>query len=135
MIRRILAAAAVTLGMLALPAVAVPAAQASTSVVVYTNGMGGNWQDPAVKPGEIGFGAHWAMAGCHWTHWTGGSAYASGTYWTSPGHGYRANIALTTVLHHGSQRYFQHATITARGHRTAHLWYGSDHGLVGWWSA
>jgi hypothetical protein len=58
--RRILAAtAAAVLGTVALPVLGVPTAQASTSVVVYACGMAGNWQCPAVRPSEVGFGALW----------------------------------------------------------------------------
>ena len=39
-----------------------------------------------------------------WTHWTGGSAYGAGMYWLGRGVGYRADLALTHVEHHGSQR-------------------------------
>lgn len=70
-----------------------------------------------------------------WTHWTGGSAYGTGKYWLRRGVGYRADIALTDVQHHGSQRYFRNALITAHGRRAVHLWYGSSHGTVGWWKA
>jgi hypothetical protein len=133
---RILAAtAAAVLGTIALPVLAVPAAQASNSVVVYACGMAGNWRCPAVRPSEIGFGALWDIAGMRWTHWTGGSAYGAGKYWLSRGVGYRADIALTDVRHHGSQRYFEDALITASGHRAVRLWYGSNHGVVGWWRA
>jgi hypothetical protein len=55
---RILAAtAAAVLGTVAAPVLAAPAAQASTSVVVYACGMAGNWQCPSVRPSEVGFGA------------------------------------------------------------------------------
>lgn len=140
--QRILAAAAAVLGVVALPAVAIPAAQASTpaaqvstSVVVYECGMAGNWQCPAVRPAEVGFGALWDIAGMRWTHWTGRSADGVGQYWLYRGDGYHADIALTDVKHHGSQRYFEDASITASGHRTVHLWYGSRRGIVGWWEA
>jgi hypothetical protein len=129
---RILAA---VLSVVALPVAAMPAAQASTPVVVYACGMAGNWQCPAVRPGEIGFGALWDIAGMRWTHSTGGSAYGAGQYWLGRGVGYRADIALTVVRHHGARRYFQDAAITASGHRTVRLWYGSNHGTVGWWKA
>jgi hypothetical protein len=131
----ILAAAIVMPGVVALPMVAVPAARASTSVVVYACGMAGNWQCPAVRPGEVGFGALWDIAGMRWTHWTGGSAYGAGQYWLGRGIGYRADIALTGVKHHGSQSYFQNALITASGHSAVRLWYGSSHGTVGWWKS
>lgn len=78
---RILTAAAAVLGLVALPAVAVPAAQASTSVVVYACGMAGNWRCPAVRPSEVGFGALWDIAAVRWTHWTVRSAYGAGQYW------------------------------------------------------
>jgi hypothetical protein len=130
-----LTAAAAVLGALALPVVAVPVAQASTSVVVYACGMAGNWRCPAVRPSEVGFGALWDVAGVRWTHWTGRSAYGAGQYWLGRGDGYRADIALTDVKNHGSQRYFEDASIIAPRHRTVHLWYGSDHGVVGWWKA
>jgi hypothetical protein len=134
--RRILAAtAAAVLGAMALPVLWVPAAQAGTSVVAYTCGMAGNWQCPAVRPSEIGFGALWDIAGMRWTQWTGDSAYGAGTYWLGSGAGYRAEVALTDVTHHGSQRYFEDALITASGHHAVRLWYGSNHGAVGWWKA
>ena len=134
--RRILAAtAAAVLGTVALPVLGVPAAQAGTSVVAYTCGMAGNWQCPAVRPSEIGFGALWDIAGMRWTQWTEDSAYGAGTYWLGSGAGYRAEVALTDVTHHGSQRYFEDALITAAGHRAVRLWYGSNHGVVGWWRA
>jgi hypothetical protein len=132
---QIITAAIAALGAVGLPTAAMPAAQASTSVVVYACGMAGNWQCPAVRPGEVGFGALWDIAGLRWTHWTGGSAYGAGKYWLGPGVGYRADIALTDVQHHGRQRYFKNALITAHGHRAVHLWYGSNHGTVGWWKA
>ena len=44
-------------GAAALPTASMPAAQASTSMVVYVCGMAGNRRRPAVRPGEIGFGA------------------------------------------------------------------------------
>ena len=87
--KRILAAAAAALGVVALPVVAMP----------------------------------------------GRSAYGAGQYWLGRGDGYRADIALTDVKQHGSQRYFEDAAIIAAKHRTVHLWYGSDHGVVGWWQS
>lgn len=130
---RIIAAVAAALGMGALPVAAASAAQDSNSVVVYACGMAGNWQCPAIRPAEVGFGALWDIAGMRWTHWTGGSAYGAGHYWLGNGKGYPADIALTDVQHHGSQRYFRNAAIIAAGHPLVHLWYGSDHGVVGWW--
>ena len=132
---QVVAAAATVLAAAGLSAAAVPSAQAATPVVVYSCGMAGNWLCPAVRPDEVGFGALWDIAGMHWTHWTGGSAYGAGQYWLGRGVGYRADIALTDVKHHGSQRYFRNAVITAPGHRAVHLWYGSNHGTVGWWAA
>jgi hypothetical protein len=119
---RALAAAAVLGAAVALPMVAVPGAQASSSVVVYACGMVGNWHCPGIRPSEVGFGALWDIAGMRWTHWTGGSAYGAGMYWLGRGVGYRADIALTDVQHHGSQRYFEDALITASGHRAVRLW-------------
>ena len=55
--------------------------------------------------------------------------------WVGHGPVLEEDIALTNVQHHGSQRYFRNALITARGHRAVRLWYGSDHGTVGWWKA
>jgi hypothetical protein len=132
---RILAAAVAALGTAALPVAVVPAAQASTSVVVYACGMAGNWQCPAVRPSEVGFGALWDIAGMHWTHWTSRSAYGAGMYWLGRGVGYRADIALTDVERHRGQRYSRDALITAHRHRAVRLWYGSKHGMVGWWKA
>jgi hypothetical protein len=126
---------AAVLGVLSLPVVAVSTAQASTSAVVYACGMAGNWQCPAVRPSEVGFGALWDIAGMRWTHWTGGSVYGAGMYWLGRGVGYRADIALTVVKHHGSQWYFEDALITGTGHGAVRLWYGSNHGVVGWWRA
>jgi hypothetical protein len=114
------------------------APQTSTPVVVYANGMGGNWSDPAVRPGEVGFGALWDMDGMRWTQWNGSTASGTGQYWLGPNDGYRATFTLTDVQRHGSRRYFQDGTITARGHTTVHLYYGGrDDGAVGpsvrWW--
>jgi len=133
--RNLTASAIAALGAAGLLAAAAPApaASVSTSVVVYACGMVGNWRCAAVRPTEVGFGALWDVDGAHWTHWTARSAFGAGMYWLGRGDGYRADIALTDVKAHGSHRYFRDATITARGHRTVHLWYGSDNGAVGWW--
>jgi len=105
-------------------AIGIVPASATPLPVVYTNGMGGNWSFPAVRPAEIGFGANWDEAGIHWTHWTVRSAYGTGTYYLCRGcHYYRANIALTVVRNHNGRPYFAEATIIATGHPTVHLWY------------
>jgi hypothetical protein len=128
-------------------ATALPAAASVRPVVVYTQGMEGGWNGPAVRPAWIDFGADWIFLSnppaksIHWTHWTVRSAYGSGRYLLSDGCcqqvlNYPADIALTDVQHHGSTAYFRDATITARGHRTIHLWYGAENTpygpLIGW---
>ena len=128
-------------------ATALPASASVRPVVVYTQGMAGSWAGPAVRPPWIDFGADWIFSGnpaaksIRWTHWTIRSAYGAGRYLVSDGccHpvlNYPADIALTDVQHHGSTPYFRDATITARGHRTIHLWYGTENTpggpLTGW---
>jgi hypothetical protein len=128
-------------------ATALPASASVRPVVVYTQGMVGNWNGPAVRPAWIDFGADWIFLSkspaksIRWTHWTARSAYGAGRYLLSDGCckvvlNYPADIALTDVQHHGSTPYFRDATITARGHRTIHLWYGTEKTpngpLTGW---
>jgi|HubBroStandDraft_2_1064218.scaffolds.fasta_scaffold604230_1 hypothetical protein len=101
-------------------AVEAPVAAASQTVV-YTFGMACHWQGPAVRPGEIGFGAHYDVANLHWSTWRPLSATGRGHYY---GFGsYNANVKLYRVKVHNGQKYFAWISITSRGHPNRYLQY------------
>jgi hypothetical protein len=133
-------AGAITVG--GVTGLAAPASAAALPVV-YTDGMGPLWGAHAVRPAEIVGGARWGFAGpgnmnkpgqlrpIHWTHWTVRSAYGSGQFFAANDPppvnvDYPADIALTDVQLHGHTAYFRDATITARGHKTVHLFYNGE---------
>ena len=92
----------VALGSLGISA-AVPASASSSRTYVYASGMGGLWQGPAIRPGEIAFGALYDVARLSWSSWSSRTAYGRGHYY---GFGsYKANIKLYDVKVHHGRRY------------------------------
>ena len=122
--RKIVTALALALGMalgsLGISA-AVPASASSSRTYVYASGMGGLWQGPAIRPGEIAFGALYDVARLSWSSWSSRTAYGRGHYY---GFGsYEANIKLYDVKVHHGRRYFSWIKIAQHGHKTRHLKY------------
>jgi hypothetical protein len=100
---------------------AVPASASIGRTYVYTLGMGGLWQGPAIRPGEIAFGARYAVARLSWSSWSLGTARGRGPYY---GFGsYEANVKLYDVKIHRGRRYFSWIKIAEHGHKTRHLKY------------
>lgn len=85
--------------------------------------MCGHWRGPAVRPAEIGFGAHYDVANIHWWTWSRTTAYGRGHYY---GFGsYRARIKLYRVRLHNGRHFFSRIRIRASGHPTRYLAYYS----------
>jgi len=104
-------------------------ASADPATAVYVCGMGSLWSCPSVRPGEIAFGAHYAVVGLHWHSWKAATAYGRGHYF---GFGsYEADVTLYTVRTHDGQRYFRHLKVTASGHRTRYLTYRAGRWFTG----
>jgi hypothetical protein len=96
-------------------------ALATSRTVVYTDGMACRWQGPAVRPTEIGFGAHYDVAALSWSAWGPLEATGRGHYY---GFGsYNAKVKLYYVKVHNGQKYFEWIRITASGHPTRQLEY------------
>lgn len=111
---------------------AVPASASSSRTYVYALGMGGLWQGPAIRPGQITFGALYDVARLSWSSWSSGTAYGRGHYY---GFGsYEANVKLDDVKVHHGRRYFSWIKIAEHGHKTRYLkysgglWYTSSAG-------
>lgn len=100
----------------------------------------GAWGGPAVRPVYILLNGGREFYGdasipVTWSRWTGSSAVATGLYGNPAGPGPvydPARITLTGVRQHGNTLYFRDATITARGLKTVHLWYGTLKKATGW---
>jgi hypothetical protein len=100
---------------------AVPASASSSRTYVYTLGMGGVWQGPAIRPGQITFGALYDVARVSWSSWSSGAAHGRGHYY---GFGsYEANVKLYDVKIHHGRSYFSWIKIAEHGHKTRHLKY------------
>jgi hypothetical protein len=100
---------------------AVPASASSSRTYVYALGMGSLWQGPAIRPGQITFGALYDVAHVSWSSWSSGTAHGRGHYY---GFGsYEANVKLYDVRTHHGRRYFSWIKIAEHGHKTRHLKY------------
>ena len=102
-------------------AVEAPPAAATASTVVYVCGMGGYWQCPQVRPDEIAFGAHYAVAYLRWSAWrtlyaTGRGHFYDGSCIDAPCYSYNANVKLYYVKVHNGRKYFAWMRITALHH-------------------
>ena len=106
-----------TLGILG----ALPVSASSSRTYVYAAGMGGLWQGAAIRPGNIAFGAHYAVERLSWSSWSSGTAYGRGHYY---GFGsYEASIKLYHVKNHRGRHYFSWIKIAGHGHKTHYLKY------------
>ena len=109
-------------------AVEAPSAAATTSTVVYACGMAGYWRCPEVRPHEIAFGAHYAVAYLRWSTWkalyaTGHGHFYDGSCIDAPCYSYNANVKLYYVKAHSGSKYYAWIRITARHHATRQLHY------------
>jgi hypothetical protein len=126
--RIVLALAGILAAVLGTPALLGAAvAEASTAAatpVLYSCGMGPDWGCPAVKPGELVFGAHYGVEGMRWSLWSK-TAHGSGHYFAGfnvrngkPLRSYHASVTAYDIKTHNGRRYFDKLKITASGHPT-----------------
>jgi hypothetical protein len=104
---------------------AVPASASSSRTYVYAAGMGGLWQGPAIRPGNIAFGAHYAVEGMSWSDWSSRTAYGRGHYYGFGSYG--AKVKLYDVKIHHGRRYFAWIKIAKHGHKTRYLKYSGGY--------
>jgi len=69
------------------------------------------------------------MTSLRWKHWNK-TAYGRGKFWAAEGPNgpvtrYRASMGLSDVKTHHDTRYYTHMKITAHGHKTIYLHYGT----------
>jgi hypothetical protein len=83
--------------------------------------MGRPWQGPAIRPGNIAFGARYAVERVSWSSWSLGTADGRGHYY---GFGsYEANVKLYDVKTRHGRRYFSWIKIADHGHKARYLKY------------
>jgi hypothetical protein len=120
--RRVAVSLAVTTAVVAGSAgIAAVPASAATNTAVYVCGQGGHWTCRSVRPGDITFGAHYAVERLSWSSWSSASAHGRGHYYGFGSYG--ANVTLYNVKIHSGRRYFSWIKIAASGHKARFLQY------------